>query len=103
MAQIRTDHHPLEIESGRYIKTARERRLCKICMLDTEDEYHFVLKCDRYTDLRNKYLPNKYYMNPNLHKFNMLFSSRSEDVLLSLAKFIYYALERRSELLKSLE
>ena len=103
LAQIRTGHHPLEIESGRYIKTARERRLCKLCMLDTEYEYHFVLKCDRYTDLRNIYLPNKYYMNPNLHKFNMLFSSRSEDVLLSLAKFIYYALERRSELLKSLE
>ena len=49
-------------------------------MLDTEDEYHFVLKCDRYNDLRNKYLPNTYYMKPNLHKFNMLFSSRSEDV-----------------------
>ena len=49
LEQIRTGHHPLEIESGRYIKTARERRLCKLCMLDTEDEYHFVLKCDRYT------------------------------------------------------
>ena len=71
-------------------------------MLDTEEEYHFVLKCDSDNDLRNIYLPNKYYMNPNLHKFNVLFSSRSEDVLFSLAKFIYYALERRSELLKSL-
>ena len=66
-------------------------------MLDTEDEYHFVLKRDRYIDI------DKYYMNPNLHKFNMLFSSRSEHVLLSSAKIIYYALERRSELLKSLE
>ena len=79
---MRTGHHPLEIESGRYIKTPREQRLCKLCMLDVEDEYHFVLKCDRYNGIRNIHLPK------SLYQFNILFSIHSADVLLSLAKSI---------------
>ena len=100
LTQIRTGHHPLEIERGRYMNIPREQRLCKMCTSDIEDEYHFVLRCNAYNDLRNLYIPKKFYMNPNLHKFNMLFCSRSADILHTLAKFLYYAFKRRSDLLK---
>ena len=77
----------------------REQRLCKVCISDIEDEYHFVLQCNAYSDLRNLYIPKKLYMNSNLHKFNMLFCSSSADILLALAKYLY-AFKRRSDLLK---
>ena len=46
LAQIRTGHHPLEIERGRYVNIPREQRLCNVCTSDIEDEYHFVLRCN---------------------------------------------------------
>ena len=92
LAQIRTGHHPLEIEKGRYMNIPREQRLCKVCTSDIEDEYHFVL--------RNLYISKKFYMVQNLHKFNMLFCSSSAAILHALAKFLYYAYKRRSDLLK---
>ena len=64
----------------------REQRLCKVSISDIEDEYHFVLRCNAYNDLQNLYIPKKFSMNPNLHKFNMLFCSSSADILHALAK-----------------
>ena len=33
------------------------------------DEYHFVLECNIYTDLRTQYIPNYYRCRPNMYKF----------------------------------
>ena len=91
LAQIRTGHHSLEIEKGRYINIPRNQMLCKVCSSNIEDEYHFVLCCNVYDDLRDMYLPKKYHSQPNLHKFNILMSTRSSDIIHSLAKYVYYA------------
>ena len=98
LAQIRTGHHSLEIEKGRYINIPRNQRLCKVCSSYIEDEYHFVLCCNVYDDLRDMYLPKKYHSQPNLHTFNILMSTRSSDIIHSLAKYVYYAFKRRSTL-----
>ena len=34
-----------------------------------EDEYHFVLECNIYTDLRTQYIPNYYRCRPNIYNF----------------------------------
>ena len=61
LAQIRTGHHSLEIAKERYINIPRNQRLCKVCSSNIEDEYHFVLCCNVYDDLRDMYLPKKYH------------------------------------------
>ena len=99
LAQLRTGHHALEIEKGRYNNTPKDRRLCKMCLFNIEDEYHFVLGCNADNDLRYIYLPKEYYSQPNLHKLNMLMSSRLSDTIHSLAKFVFQAFKRRSTLL----
>ena len=44
---------PLEIETGRYTRTKRELRFCKICDNPVvEDEMHFLLDCPRLTKVR---------------------------------------------------
>ena len=55
-----------------------------MCSFNIEDEYHFVLCCNAYNDLRYIYLPKEYYSQPDLHKFNMLMSSRLSDTIHSL-------------------
>ena len=99
LAQIRSGHHELEIETGRYNDVARVERLCKLCHVETEDEIHFVLKCRVYDDLRIMHLSEKFYKNPNVHKFNILISTHLCDIIQSLAKYIHYALQRRLTIL----
>ena len=48
ITKFRISAHKLEIERGRYFNVPVERRICKICKLDIENEIHFswsVLFC----------------------------------------------------------
>ena len=67
--------HSLEIERGSHYNIESDKRNCRVCRDIIEDEYHFLLICPYYKDIRDQYLPAKYILNPNLHKFNILMSS----------------------------
>jgi exonuclease III len=53
LAQLRTSSHKLHIETGRYNKTDLANRTCMICCKnDIEDEEHFLIHCQAYTNNR---------------------------------------------------
>jgi hypothetical protein len=52
LTKIRICAHRLEIETGRYHKTAQHDRLCKLCSTSVEDELHFLLHCPRLEERR---------------------------------------------------
>ena len=55
LAKFRLSNHPLNIEIGRHRNIVKSERTCKCCHLhDIEDEFHFILKCPLYNDLRKK-------------------------------------------------
>jgi hypothetical protein len=54
ITKIRLSSHKLAIEQGRYNKTNRNRRTCKLCINEIEDEMHFILLCPSYVNLRKK-------------------------------------------------
>ena len=69
--------HRLEIEAGRWVRVNRvpvNERKCTLCSV-MEDEYHFVIECQRYTELRKKYIPKYYCQRPSMHKFIELITS----------------------------
>ena len=81
----------------RYSNTPREERLCKLCASNViEDEYHFLLCCEFYDDLRNLYVPNKFHVNTSRNKFHILMSSRSMDHIKGVATFLFHAFNKRS-------
>ena len=90
----------LGIQRGRYTNVPRDQRICQLCNDGIEDEYHFLLKCTLYDELREKYIPYKYYCHPNLHKFVLLMTCRSENIILNVATFVYSAYLRRKTLLQ---
>ena len=56
LSRFRTSSHELRIETGRYDNTPREQRLYNLCnMNNIKDEFHFLLVCPKYRDLRCKY------------------------------------------------
>ena len=49
--------HNLEIERGRYHNILRNLRTCKLCnMQAVESEFHFLLTCPAYRQLRHQYI-----------------------------------------------
>lgn len=100
LAKFRISAHSLSIETGRYDNTPRENRLCRLCNLrQVENEYHFLIVCPQYRELRIKYLKPYFCHWPTIQKFETLKSSVSQKSLINLAKFIYFANKKRETIL----
>ena len=96
LTQFRLSSHDLAIERGRYQNIDRLERICNFCMGKlVESEYHFLLVCPLYRELRQKYMKSYYCRWPTLNKFDSLMSADNKRTILSLAKYIYYASELR--------
>ena len=83
---------------GRWVKLERvpfEHRMCTTCNL-LEDEYHFVIECQRYNDLRRKYIRPSFYVRPNMFKFLELLQSTNVTIVKNLAFFVYKAFKERN-------
>ena len=99
ICRIRLSSHNLFIESGRSQNIPRSERICQLCNSDIEDEFHFVLKCPVYCDLRKKYIKQYYWRRPSVFKLVQLLSVNNVKELCSLGKFILDAFKLRSSLL----
>ena len=100
LAKLRTSSHRLEVEMGRWARperTALENRKCKHCQT-LEDEYHFILICPLYSNLRTLYIKKYYYTRPNMFKFTELLFSNSKIQIRNLATFVYKAFEERNRI-----
>ena len=98
LSRLRVSAHRLKIESGRWARPNPipvEQRKCNICEV-LEDEYHFVLECSSYCDIRSKYIPLFYRRRPNMQKFIQLVTSDNENVLRKLSIYVCNAFLVRS-------
>ena len=97
LSKFRLSSHSLLIETGRYTGIPTEERLCNFCnMRKIEDEFHFLLVCPHYIELRRKYLKRYFCTWPTLNKFDQLLSTSSKKTLTNLSKYIYYAFKKRN-------
>lgn len=96
LAKIRLSSHALAIETGRHRGIPRENRKCTLCNTnDIEDEYHFIIVCPLFNNLRNVYLPNYYTRSPSMFKFIQLLNTTSVKRLKNLATYIREATKLR--------
>ena len=95
---MRVSSHNLSIETLRRGRNRipRNERICYFCGTDIEDEFHFIIVCKKYTDLRERYIPKKYYGKPSMYKLIELLKSNNRKILLDLGNFITLALKRRN-------
>ena len=84
--------HNLNIETGRFNNINRNERFCFNCNKNSiEDEYHFILECSRYDDLRRKYVKQYYWRNPSAYKLVTLLSVRNVKELNNFGKYLCLA------------
>ena len=64
--------HNLNIETGRFYNLDRHETVCSMCNLKAfEDEYHFILQCEKYIDVRRRYLKKYYWLRPSCFFFSI--------------------------------
>ena len=68
---------------------------CHFNMNVVENEFHFLLVCPLYRQLRCEYLPRYYWRWPSLTKFRLIMGSKQISINSKLAAFIYKAMEKR--------
>ena len=56
-----------------------------------EDEYHFILICEKYKDIRKKFIKPYYWNKPSSFKLVQLLSVRNIKELNNLGKYLYLA------------
>ena len=101
LSRLRVSSHNLEIEAGRWHKPVSKpfsERICLICST-LEDEYHFVLVCSLYQDLRKLYINKYYWKRPNMYKFIELMSNENVTTLKNLSVYVYKAFKIRNDTL----
>ena len=107
MASLRAGCLPLGVETGRYRipKVPLERRVCLACNSNSiEDEFHFVMVCNKLEHERNKLLYHITQTDPSfmhLHPFNkFLYILNNESCCQNLiAKCLYKMFKLRSSFL----
>lgn len=101
LSRFRCSAHKLLIEEGRYRNIERNNRICQCCNMNfIEDEFHFLLICPAFRDLRISILPKYYCRWPSKQKFVKLLSASQTGILKKVGKYIYLANERRNNLMK---
>ena len=89
LAKFRTTSVNFEIEIGRRHGLPKEDRLCKLCgesnIMAIGDEYHVLLECAAYSDVRKTYSGN---CDVNLFTFCSILSADDKNALTCLANFI---------------
>ena len=92
LTRLKSSSHDLAIEKGRHQNIARQEHVCNNCTMSVlETEYHYLLVCPKFYNLRTKYIKKYYYTWPTLHKLTHLLSSKSNITVQNLSKFIVFA------------
>ena len=95
VTKIRLSDHLLNIETGRRHNIKTENRLCKFCNTNSvEDEFHFIISCNKYSSLRNALFSKLSKNDNNFSKLSpdekfiyiINLKSNSEDILTYINK-----------------
>ena len=82
--------HSLEKETGRYNTTHLEQGIYEFCTSpQVENEYHFLLVCPIYTQIRQTFLTRFCWSFVNINKFKYIMCSNFGRSILNLAKYIF--------------
>ena len=108
LTKLRLSNHKLAIETGRHSRPFKkpEERICPICKIEMEDEYHFLNICPAYQEKRDSlldYLEKEYRirtsrMSPiKIFMFLINPPSRNAKIQKLIAKHVFECFEKRKE------
>ena len=106
LSKFRLSDHSLLIEKGRHQNIISSKRTCPFCPGHVENEFHFLIKCPTYTNLRLKLLHDTEtlcigFFYPPDEEFLFWFLMNNPIISDSIAKFVHLSMELRAFLLEN--
>ena len=106
IARLRLSSHDLHIETGRYLSGPKrlepKDRLCKQCnIIECEDEFHFIMKCKLYENLRIECFSRLSKLDAMFDLFNedekflFMISNTNMAIINILGKYVADAFDKR--------
>lgn len=105
--KFRISAHKLEIERGRYTGLNTEKRLCKLCKTNIEDEVHFLLQCHELQNDRLEIINSINELNINFKNLDnnaqliWLMSSEDTSIIKKTGRLLLNLHTKRNSLLNS--
>jgi hypothetical protein len=93
------------VELGRHNKTDINNRICPLCKIGVEDEFHFIILCSSLNNIRYKMFANILSIFPSFHdladekKFLYLFQCEEYDIVEVIVRGVNEMYNRRNELI----
>ena len=78
------------VEKGRHYDIQGGDRHCVYCETIKEDEYHFVLLCPLYENLRMEYIPN-FHLRNRTHDSFVTDVCKNAETIKKLGMYLYFA------------
>ena len=90
ITRLRLGSHNLMIERGRWQRPKVEfiDRICDECGV-IEDEFHVLMICKRFDELRKQYFPLALYENPSMHSFIYYLNNANVSEIRRVGVFCY--------------
>ena len=101
LSQLRVSSHRLCVETGRWNKPVSipfNDRKCSFCNV-LEDEYHFVIQCQVFSELRQQFIPKYFWEHPSMYKFLELMNSDNTNLIRGLGNYVNKAFMLRNSIL----
>ena len=89
--KLRLSSHIFLVEKAKWrkVKIPYGQRTCTLCSSgDIEDEYHIVLICENFRDVRLKYIKPYYHNRPSMFKFVELMNTTNKSDRFKLMLFL---------------
>ena len=100
LSRFRVSAHRLEVETGRWHKPVAvpfNERKCRTCLDYLEDEFHVLLECPLYHELRKTYIKPYDWKILNMSKFIELIKTENKIEIRNLSMFIMKSFEIRKK------
>ena len=83
-AKFRMGISDIALHFYRYKKHTELDLICPLCKNANEDDLHFLLCCPVLNNLRERYIPLKFYRNPCQFRASLLLASENETIVKKL-------------------
>ena len=93
LTRLLVSSHRLHVETGRWERPVipREHRYCQHCPSKIEDEFHLLLECRLYSEIRLQLIPKYYWHRPSTQKAIDLINNPRKSIRKRLGKFVHLA------------
>ena len=90
ISKFRCSNIKFPVETGRWNGTLKTQRLCHLCGNGVGDEFHYLFVCQKeeIMNIRGKYIPKYYTVNPTEYKLQGLLLFCHVELYKNLAKFL---------------